>query len=95
MRRFITECHLGHWSAWELQHPEVAFGGNSPAVALGRLLDSLGLEHQSIEVGEVQRVERMEFVIRDKVCPDCRGNGEYVGLREVATCEACGGSGRM
>lgn len=36
--RIIVECLHGHWSAWFDGHPELAFGGATPAEAVDRLV---------------------------------------------------------
>ena len=49
----ITEQHLGHWSAWFEDHPELAFGGDSPATAATRLLSFRGIDpgaHQCLGI---------------------------------------------
>lgn len=35
--RIITAWHLGHWSAWFEDAPQVAYGGDTPVVAVERL----------------------------------------------------------
>ena len=37
--RIITAWHLGHWSAWFEDSPQVAYGSNTPVVAVERLFD--------------------------------------------------------
>lgn len=95
MRRFIVELLHGHWTAWEVPRPEVAFGGDAPAVALGRLFDNLGVDHSRVEGGFSEHGERLEFVIPDAECPECGGTGKYVGLNAVEVCERCGGLGNL
>jgi len=36
-RRIIVEERFGDWTAWFSDHPEVAFGGDSPGTAVDRL----------------------------------------------------------
>ena len=39
---------------------------------------------------------RVVFVLADsKVCSECGGSGEYVGLNVTETCGVCGGSGMV
>lgn len=33
----IVDCHLGHWTAWFENTPQVAYGGATPGEAVDRL----------------------------------------------------------
>jgi hypothetical protein len=35
--RIITDYHIGHWSAWFENSPQVAYGGDTPGTATDRL----------------------------------------------------------
>ena len=80
MHNIIVENRSGHWNAWDESSPGVAFGGDSPTVALEWLFDSHGWNRDSIEAGGHQSDDRLTFVVRDLPCPDCSGTGRYVGL---------------
>ena len=93
MLRIITEYNTGHWTAWTEDHPETTFGGDRPSVAVGRLVESMGLDPNTIGVEDASG-ERLTFRIPSNVvCPDCNGSGKYVRLSAVEPCAACGGTG--
>ena len=88
----------GHWSAWLTDTPQVAFGGCSSAEALSRVLGTLPakaewwniapkMDPPTIDEG------RFDVMVRFEPCPDCGGNGRYVGLHDVEVCRTCGGRG--
>ena len=82
MHTAITSEHLGHWTAWLEGHPEVGFGGETPAEALRRLCETLpGFDVNSIVADHSRtRDGRLAFAIGDE-CPDCGGSGRYANLR--------------
>ena len=97
-RRIIAEADPhGGWSAWLEDTPYEAWGGDTAATAVMRLLRvhgwSVGLvapDH------DPEHPERQVFRLkRGDVCPDCGGAGKYVGLSVVETCGMCGGRGTV
>jgi len=63
IRHFITELHLGIWTAWEVGLPLARFVGDTPANALRALFNSLGLDHASVCEEKSQRPDRLEFIV--------------------------------
>ena len=97
MPPIICERLHGHWSAWFIDSPETAFGGEWPADAIERLVATVPeLDAEKIVADHEQSTDtRLVFVIEEPgVCPECGGSGEYVGLDVKETCRTCGGSGR-
>jgi hypothetical protein len=92
----------GQWFATFERRPQVAFGGDMPAVAIRRLL-----EGTEAEPGDYALICDADLsgtgahtIYRSIIwnppelllpCGDCRGKGEYVGLLERGTCKTCGG----
>jgi hypothetical protein len=96
--RFDAEAR--EWNANFQCVPQVAYGGDLPMRAVRRLLEGTvawpdiyplrcdpddsghGVPHRSL----IWDPPEMLFE-----CSTCRGTGQYVGLAEVGTCDACGG----
>ena len=93
----VIATELGNrWTAWLESNPETGFGGDTPGVAVSRLLETLPAFDVSNLVADNLRTTdgRLVFLIGEP-CPDCGGSGEYVGLTAREACERCGGSGRV
>ena len=83
-----------HWSAWIEDNPCTAFGGDTPTVAVERLLEFAGLDAMSIHANYSRcTLTRQVFIHGGETCPDCGGSGFYVGFNSVDDCQGCGGSG--
>lgn len=95
MVRIIVERAHDGWSAWVEGRVETGFNGRTPAHAVNRLVDALGLDVQKIAPAtEPSPSGRMVFVYGES-CGDCGGSGRYVGLLQSDACETCGGTGRL
>lgn len=90
------------WIARLADSPAAEFVGRSPAEALGYLLRGNGWamsdvvlnmdpDRSNISAGHAEVLITLRRPGLEKVCPDCRGSGQYVGLSVVETCHACGG----
>lgn len=96
MHTVILEKRRDHWSATFEDHPELAFRGDHPVIALSRLLESLDHfdPNSLVAVEERTTDDRLVFIIGQE-CPDCHGTGEYTGLVEISNCTRCNGHGRV
>lgn len=96
MTRIIAEQdRSGHWTAWFADDPCHAYGGDTAATAVVRLLEASGGDSMAITADYSSSDQRhMEFVLGGDHCPDCCGSGLYVGLNAVEDCRRCCGSGR-
>jgi hypothetical protein len=99
-RRIIVHFNTQHggWNAWIAGNPQQAFGGDTSATAVARLLDACGWsELQVVADGDASSLDgaHFEFLVRhsgpELPCPECGGSGSYVGLSAVETCRRCGG----
>jgi hypothetical protein len=92
----------GQWVAAFDGTPQVAFGGNMPAVAIRRLLDDTEAHPDSYAlICDADLSGTGAHTIHRSViwnppelllpCGDCQGRGEYVGLLEREICQTCGG----
>ena len=94
--RIIAEEHHGHWTAWFETHPETAFGGDRAAVAVARLVESVGIDPGAVEAEyDAATLTHMEFRVPAGPCPDCKGTGRYVGLAATEPCQTCKGFGHV
>ena len=92
----IAEEQHGHWSAWFEGHPETAFGGDRPDVAVSRLVQSVGIDPAAVAARcDVATLTHLEFHLATTPCPDCRGRGQYLGLAVAEDCQTCRGSGQI
>ena len=93
MTRVVVTNTAGHWTAWQAGSPQVAFGGDTAAVAIRRLCEAAGIDGTQIVADHVRCSEDvMEFLVGEMDdCPDCGGTGRYVGLNVVEDCRVCGG----
>jgi DnaJ-class molecular chaperone len=90
------------WCAAFDGKPQVAFGGDMPAVAIRRLLEGTEAHPDSYALMCDANLSGTgaHTIYRSNIwnppelllpCGDCRGKGEYVGLLERETCQTCGG----
>src|SRR5437868_5237038 len=98
----VYDADAGQWVARFDDRPQVAFGGDMPAVAIRRLLEgteaapdgySLICDADLSGLGAHTIYRSISWDPPELLlpCGDCRGKGEYVGLLERETCKTCGG----
>lgn len=92
----IATKQNGHWTAWLVGSPHVAFGGGTPTSALLRLCEATsGVDADSYVVDPSSSADGRLVFVSSGVCPDCGGSGRYVGLNDASYCNLCSGSGRF
>jgi hypothetical protein len=97
------DAQAGQWVAAFVERPHWSpFGGNTPAVAIRRLLEGdKASERVCTLICDTDLSGRGAHTIYRSIvwsppelllpCGDCRGRGEHVGLLERKTCPTCGG----
>ena len=96
MRINCEQTESNHWLAWLERHPETAFGGETSAKAMLRLVRATpGVSINDLVADNECTREGLLCYVVGNVCPDCHGSGKYTGLNLIDDCETCGRSGRI